>query len=89
MICIATPTDQVEPTAPGPRVDDGRQLLSPTKTAKAIDISRRSLDRLIARGEFPLTKLRIGGLVRFCADELREWIEEGCPATWERGQLAR
>lgn len=47
--------------------------------AALCSISRRSWDRLNAKGMAP-APLRLGGCRRWAVEKLDEWISEGCPA---------
>ena len=53
-------------------------LLSAENLAKMLDVSVRTLWRLRSSGKLP-RPVKIGGSVRWRADEVREWIAEGCP----------
>jgi prophage regulatory protein len=53
-------------------------LISAEKLAQMLDISVRTLWRLRAAGRMP-APVRIGGSVRWRAQEVQAWIESGCP----------
>lgn len=53
-------------------------LLSAEKVAELLDISVRTLWRLRAAGKLP-APVRLGGSVRWRAQEVAVWIEKGCP----------
>ena len=50
-------------------------LLSIVETAEILNVSRRSLERLIAAGQFPKPDLRIGRMPRWHRKTLREFTE--------------
>ena len=58
--------------------DDSASLLSAEKLAALLDISVRTLWRLRAAGKLP-APVRLGGSVRWRAQEIAIWIERGCP----------
>lgn len=62
-----------------PTVSPAPWLISAEDLASRLSISQRTLWRLLERGQLP-HPLRLGGSVRWRADELRQWIEAGCPA---------
>lgn len=64
---------------------DDALLLTADRVAELLQISRRSVWRLLSSGKL-LRPLRLGGNVRWRAGELKRWIEAGCPAMkeWDR-----
>jgi predicted DNA-binding transcriptional regulator AlpA len=58
--------------------NDSTLLLSAEKLAELLDISVRTLWRLRAAGKLP-APIRIGGSVRWRAQEIAIWVERGCP----------
>lgn len=59
--------------------DDTKPLLiSVREVAKMLGISTRSVWRLHSIGKI-IAPVRIGGAVRWRQDELKRWINEGCP----------
>jgi len=53
--------------------------LVPVETvARMLDISVRSVWRLLSAGKL-VTPRRLGRSVRWSRNEIREWIEAGCP----------
>ena len=56
-----------------------RLLISAKHFARLLDVSVRTLWRLRSAGKLP-ESIRIGGSVRWNAQQVNEWIEEGCPA---------
>jgi len=60
-------------------------LLRDLDVAALLQISRRQIHRLRSAGQLP-APLRIGGAVRWRADEIAGWIEANCPPleVWER-----
>src|SRR5437016_2454373 len=64
---------------------DGRSLLfTAAESAAAVRISVRQWWRLDAMGKVPAA-VRIGRAKRWRAEELRRWVEKGCPdrITWK------
>ena len=57
---------------------DACVLLTVEQVAKLLQVSPRSVWRLRSAGEIP-EPVKIGGTVRWIADELRHWIANGCP----------
>ncbi|MDW8244872.1 MAG: helix-turn-helix domain-containing protein [Thermogemmata sp.] len=66
----------------------GPLLLSARDLASMLRLSLRTIRLMNASGRLP-TPLRIGGSVRWRADEIRAWLDAGAPdrATWERMRL--
>ena len=62
-------------------------LLSPEGAAEALSISRRELYRLARTGRLGPEAIKLGGCARYRADELRRWVEHGCPPRREWQQL--
>ena len=58
-----------------PTLDD---LLTASEVAAKMKFSKRTLWRKLSKGELP-KPVYIGGLPRWRAYEIRNWIEEGCP----------
>ena len=61
------------------------QLLSAKELAKMLSLSKRQIFRLDSCGKLGVTKLKIGGSVRFRQDEVANWLAAGAPdrRTWE------
>ena len=66
------------------------QLLSAKELAKMLSLSKRQIFRLDSCGKLGVTKLRIGGSVRFQQDEVANWLAAGAPdrKTWQAMQQA-
>ncbi len=64
--------------------ESGRLALPAADVAKLLGISQRHLHTLNASGRLP-RPIRLGRSVRWRADELRDWLDAGCPARdrWE------
>lgn len=58
--------------------DEGLRLLTKTEAAALLSLGESTLDRYVACGWLP-RPLRIGNLLRWRADELRAWLDKGCP----------
>ena len=61
------------------------QLLSAKELAKMLSLSKRQIFRLDSCGKLGVTKLKIGGSVRFSALEVSDWLAAGAPdrRTWQ------
>jgi len=53
-------------------------LISAEQLAEMLQISTRTLWRLLSSGKL-LTPVHIGGSTRWRLEQVRLWIEEGCP----------
>ncbi len=58
--------------------DTTPMLLNAEELARLMQISERTLWRLLSAGKVP-QPVRIGRNTRWRAAEVREWIERGCP----------
>lgn len=58
--------------------DRGALLLTADAVAKLLAISKRSLWRLVSTGRI-LRPIRIGKMVRWNVEELKQWIARKCP----------
>lgn len=65
--------------------DNGVLLVSAQKLASMLQISRRTLSRLVSAGKI-LQPVRVGRAVRWRLEEVKRWIGRGCPslADWEK-----
>jgi len=61
------------------------QLLSVKELAKMMMLSKRQIHRLNSCGKLGPTEIRIGGSLRFSAQECADWLAAGAPnrKTWE------
>lgn len=55
------------------------ELLDVRQVAAVVNASPRTVYRLADAGKMP-RPVRLGSLVRWRADELRRWINDGCPS---------
>jgi predicted DNA-binding transcriptional regulator AlpA len=55
-------------------------LLTATQVARTLQISPRTLWRLLSAEKLP-EPLRLGGSTRWRADDVITWIDAGCPET--------
>jgi predicted DNA-binding transcriptional regulator AlpA len=64
--------------------DSERLALPAADVAKLLGISQRHLHNLNATGRLP-RPIRLGRSTRWRVDELRDWLNAGCPARdkWE------
>lgn len=62
-------------------------LLSAARVARLLEISERTLWRLRSAGKLP-RPVQVGGSVRWRAEEIRRWIDAGCPPLreWEAAE---
>jgi prophage regulatory protein len=68
--------DQVTVTAAGSRQEP--LLIGAEEVARMLDISPRSVWRLLSAGKL-IEPVRIGGNTRWRFAEVRQWIADGCP----------
>jgi excisionase family DNA binding protein len=57
-----------------PTVDSPDQLISVTAAARRLDVSLRSLYRLIADKQLP-PPLKVGGLSKLCTSDLTDYVQ--------------
>lgn len=58
-------------------------LITAEEFAELMQVSVRSIWRLRSAGEIP-EPVRIGGTIRWRREEVRQWIEAGCPSQTSR-----
>lgn len=63
----------------------GLQLLSVKEVAKCLACSERHIYRLADVGKMP-RPVKLGGLNRWLAKEIGEWISAGCPPVNKLGR---
>lgn len=63
----------------------GAELLDIRTVAERLGCSPRHVRRLAERGAMP-APVKLGGLVRWRADDIRRWVADGCPRVrdWKR-----
>ena len=59
--------------------DASPMLINAEEVARLMDVSERTLWRLLSAGKVP-PPVRIGRSTRWRLADVREWIEQGCPA---------
>ena len=59
-------------------------LISAEELSKMLSISKRTVWRLLSAGKI-VRPIRLGGSVRWRLDDVRSWIESGCPSNDGRG----
>jgi excisionase family DNA binding protein len=64
-------------------VNESLSLLSPDEVARALNVSRKTVYKLAARGL--IASLRVGGLLRFTEADLRTYLEGIRRTTHGRG----
>jgi excisionase family DNA binding protein len=57
---------------------DAIQMIPVTEVAKILGVSTRSVWRLVSSQKI-IPPLKVGGAARWRYDELRRWIDAGCP----------
>ena len=64
--------------------DDGRLLISAAELGKLLGVNKSTVWSWHSSGRIPLP-VHIGGTTRWKAEEIRRWVEAGCPprAQWE------
>lgn len=67
----------LEPPAPAVSL---RPAMDANDIADFLKNSRRSVERMLARGAIPGT-FRVGRLVRVNRDKFEEWVKAGCPGS--------
>lgn len=60
---------------PQPETSALPRLVGTAEITKSLGVSRRSLDRLVARGDFPKPDYRIGGLLKWKAETVEGALE--------------
>jgi len=61
-----------------PTIDEhgaGEQLFSLTEVAESFGVSRRSVNRLIARGDLP-KPLKVGGASRLSSSDVADYVDK-------------
>jgi prophage regulatory protein len=81
---IHAPVDPAPTTAPVPPLSPPALLLAARQAAALCGVSVATWWRWRAAGCCP-APVRVGGCVRWRAEELREWTKAGCPprSEWE------
>ena len=54
------------------------RLISAEEVAEMLSISTRTVWRLLSTGKM-VQPIRIGGSVRWSLEQVRQWIDDGCP----------
>ena len=68
----AAPAEFDQPSEPKPLLINAREL------ARMMQVSPRTLWRLLSAGKL-IRPIRIGGNTRWRLDEVKDWIDRGCP----------
>jgi predicted DNA-binding transcriptional regulator AlpA len=68
-------------------IADDALLLSGADVCRRLGIGLSHFHNLRRSDKFPLTTIRLGASVRWREDELRQWIECGCPANADRWKM--
>jgi excisionase family DNA binding protein len=66
------------PTLPRPSIAGTPQLITVDELSKLLGMSKRTVWRLLSVGQVP-RPVRIGRSTRWRLDEVRRWIDLGCP----------
>lgn len=59
-------------------IGDDVRLITADEVASILCVSTRTVWRLLSTGKM-VQPIRLGGSVRWRLDEVREWINNGCP----------
>lgn len=76
------------PSLFAPEVQPEPLLITAEEFAELMQVSVRSIWRLRSAGEIP-EPVRIGGTIRWRREEVRQWIEAGCPPRTSRNNDRR
>jgi predicted DNA-binding transcriptional regulator AlpA len=71
--------DNVQRSETSESPTDRQLLVGAKELARIMDISTRTLWRLLSKGEL-IEPIRVGGNTRWRLEQIRRWIAEGCPA---------
>jgi len=65
--------------------EDRRLLVDTTQVAKLLKVCEKTVWRMQTTGEMPMP-IRIGRAVRWSYEEIKAWVDAGCPKAeeWER-----
>jgi excisionase family DNA binding protein len=65
------------------------ELLTVKDVAKALSLSQRTVWKFHSSGRLP-RPVKLGGSVRWRRDELKQWLDAGCPArdVWQQRRVA-
>ena len=63
-------------------------LINAEEVARMLDVSERTLWRLVSGGKVP-PPVRIGRSTRWRVAEIRDWIDVGCPKPGSPGAIGR
>jgi predicted DNA-binding transcriptional regulator AlpA len=76
-------TEQMDTMAPS-----DQSLIAASEFARILDVSARTLWRLNSAQRIP-APVRLGGIVRWRLEEIKNWIAEGCPLPQARENRPR
>lgn len=79
MLQRASATNVGDPRGAGRRGASEAELLDVKQTARLVNISQRTVYRLVDAGKMP-APIKLGSLVRWRRAQLEAWIVQGCPA---------
>lgn len=68
-----------DPQSPPHESREAIQMISVTEVAKILKVSTRSVWRLVSSRKM-IPPLKVGGAARWRYNELRQWIDSGCPS---------
>lgn len=71
-----------------PAVEIFPLLMTAAQVAELLQVSPRTLWRLLSAGKLP-APLRLGGVVRWRFEEITKWIAAGCPPAPARENATR
>ena len=66
-------------------IDENRLLISAAAVGRLLGVNKRTVWSWHSSGRIP-QPVRIGGTTRWRAEEIRQWVDAGCPARarWEQ-----
>ncbi|MBS0263432.1 MAG: helix-turn-helix domain-containing protein [Planctomycetes bacterium] len=72
--------------ATGQVAEEGPLLITARQLADKLQISTRTLWRMLSAERLP-APIRVGGIVRWRANDIERWISAGCPEATARHSL--
>jgi predicted DNA-binding transcriptional regulator AlpA len=66
-------------------IDEGKLLISAAEMGRLLGVNKSTVWSWHSSGRIP-QPVKIGGTTRWRTEEIRQWIDEGCPARarWEQ-----
>lgn len=62
-------------------------LLTPDDVCRTLSLGKTTLYALISTGQFPIRPVRFGRKTLYPAEQVKQWVRQGCPASaqWQKG----